>query len=45
MIKPRKAETIWMITLIFSGSVDMKTKIEARIPEMGCVMCWNIEVQ
>ena len=39
IIKPRKAETIWIITLIFSGNVDMNANTDAMIPEIGCVRC------
>ena len=39
IIKPKKADTIWMNQFMFSGIVDIKAKMDARIPEMGCVIC------
>ncbi len=39
IIKPKKADTIWMNTFMFSGIVDMKANMDARIPETGWVMC------
>jgi hypothetical protein len=42
IINPRKAEIIWMTTLIFCGIVDTNAKIDAIIPEIGCVRWWII---
>ena len=45
MNKPRKVDRSWMPVSRSSGRVDMKAIAEPTMPDMGCVMCWSIEVQ
>ena len=40
--KPNEAEMNWMMMFKSSGTIDKKAKMDAAIPEIGCVKCSSI---
>ena len=45
IIKPRIADIIWTPAPKDTVKLEKKANAEAAIPDIGCVMCWNIRVQ